>query len=145
MSTLGSSRRPPLARCLPPVGAQLPPTVHGGGSLAVTLAGMGLLPSHPPRPTLLPVISNGLHYGYWVGFDYCHICRESPYNLSSARDQPQVIQDYLARECSAEHVLGPLDPLTQPQVHVNRFGVIPRVTQANGASSWTCPCQRGTA
>ena len=37
-----------------------------------------------------------------------------------------MIRDYLAKECSAGRVLGPLDPLTLPQVHVNRFGVIPK-------------------
>ena len=46
--------------------------------------------------------------------------------MASALGQPQVVQDYLAVECSEGRVLGPLDPLALPQVHVSRFGVIPK-------------------
>ena len=39
-------------------------------------------------------------------------------------DQPQVTWDYLAKECSGRRVLGQLDPLTLPQVHISRFRVM---------------------
>ena len=41
-------------------------------------------------------------------------------------EQPQVIRDYLAVECNEGQVLGPLDPLALPQMHVSQFGVIPK-------------------
>ena len=48
--------------------------------------------------------------------------------MPSALEQPQVVRDYLAKECSEGRVLGPLPPATLPQVHTSRFGVIPKGT-----------------
>ena len=45
-------------------------------------------------------------------------------NLQSASEQPEVIDKYLAEECSHGRVLGPLRRELFPQVHPNRFGVI---------------------
>ena len=41
--------------------------------------------------------------------------------MPSVRDQPGVIDDYLAEECSRWRVLGPLRLEFFPQVHPNRF------------------------
>ena len=49
-------------------------------------------------------------------------------NMPSAAEQPRVIDDYLAEECSEGRVLGPLSRELFPQVHINRFGVIPKGT-----------------
>ena len=43
-----------------------------------------------------------------------------------ALERPQVITEYLADECAARHVLGPLNCDEFPQVHISRFGVIPK-------------------
>ena len=48
--------------------------------------------------------------------------------MPSARDQPEVIDSYLAEECSRGRVLGPLSQELFPPVHPNRFGVIPKGT-----------------
>ena len=61
-----------------------------------------------------------------VGFDYQHACRKSLRNMPSALEQPQVVREYLATECSEGRVLGPLTPSEFPQVHTSRFGVIPK-------------------
>ena len=47
-------------------------------------------------------------------------------NMPSAAEQPRVIDDYLAEEYSEGRVLGPLSWGLFPQVHINRFGVIPK-------------------
>ena len=44
----------------------------------------------------------------------------------SALEQPQVIRDYLAIKGSEGCVLGLLDLSALPQVHISRFGVIPK-------------------
>ena len=51
--------------------------------------------------------------------------------MPSAQDRPRVIDDYLVEECS---LVGPLDPSMVPQVHTNRFGVIPKGT--SGRLRW---------
>ena len=52
--------------------------------------------------------------------------------LAPTRDQPEVIDSYLAEECSRDRVLGPLSQDPFPQVHPNRFSVIPKGTSASG-------------
>ena len=46
--------------------------------------------------------------------------------MVSAREKPEVVREYLCRECAEGRVLGPLDPDQYPRVHVSRFGVIPK-------------------
>ena len=47
--------------------------------------------------------------------------------MPSARERPEVIDDYLAEECSKG---GPLSPALFPFVHTSIFGVIPKGTTA---------------
>lgn len=46
--------------------------------------------------------------------------------MLSARERPEVVRDYLAKECAEGRILGPLDPTQFPFVHTSRFGVIPK-------------------
>ncbi len=48
--------------------------------------------------------------------------------MISAREHPEVVREYLATECSAGRVLGPLDPAQFPFVHTSRLGVVPKGT-----------------
>ena len=48
--------------------------------------------------------------------------------MPSARDRPEVIDEYLAEECSVGRVVGPLNPALFPGIQANRFGVIPKGT-----------------
>ena len=51
--------------------------------------------------------------------------------MRSSLESPHVIQDYLRAECEAGRIIGlpsHLDPSSHPQVHTNRFGVIPKST-----------------
>ena len=45
-----------------------------------------------------------------------------------AEEKVEVVYDYLRTEVSAGRVLGLLDPADYPQVHANRFWVIPKST-----------------
>ena len=47
-------------------------------------------------------------------------------NMPSAWANPEVIDDYLAKECGMGRVLGPLDPAQYRGVHISRFGVVPK-------------------
>ena len=83
------------------------------------------LASHPDQQ-FRAYIRDGLRYGFRVGYDYRHSCQKARRNMASALEQPQVIREYLGKECSEGRVLGPLNPGDFPQVHVSRFGVIPK-------------------
>ena len=49
--------------------------------------------------------------------------------MPSARDSPQVIEEYLQKEREQGNILGPFAPYLIPAVHINRFGVIPKKHQ----------------
>ena len=46
-------------------------------------------------------IVDGIRWGFRVGFDYSRTCRKAKRNMASASQQPQVIADYLSKECAA--------------------------------------------
>ena len=46
--------------------------------------------------------------------------------MRSAQQHPQVVRNYVLKECEAGRLLGPFDPQIFPDVHVSRFGVIPK-------------------
>ena len=46
--------------------------------------------------------------------------------MRSALEHPEVVRDYLTKECAEGRMFGPFDINRLPQVHVSRFGVIPK-------------------
>ena len=63
--------------------------------------------------------------------------------MRSAEENPQVIDEYLARELERGRMLSPLAPKVSQAVHINRFGVIPKSHQPG---KWRiCPTQRVAA
>ena len=50
-------------------------------------------------------------------------------NLKSALDHPTVIDDYLHHELSLGRISGPYLASMCPDVHINRFGVLPKTNQ----------------
>lgn len=83
------------------------------------------LAEHPDQ-RFRSYIVNGIRFGFRVGYTYHHSPRKSRQNMPSALQKPDVIRDYLAKECSEGRVLGPLDPSEFPYIHTSRFGVIPK-------------------
>ena len=49
--------------------------------------------------------------------------------MTSAYNNPQPVEDYLAAELVAGRIIGPIDPKTMPKAQVSRFGVIPKANQ----------------
>ena len=49
--------------------------------------------------------------------------------MQSARQNPQVVEEYLAKEVKERQVIGPLNPVEYPDVQVSSFGVIPKSHQ----------------
>ena len=81
---------------------------------------------HPDKQYVDYLIS-GLREGFRIGFDYNnHHCKKCKENMRSAKQQPQIVAEYIRKECEAGRLLGPLDPQLFPEVQVSRFGVIPK-------------------
>ena len=51
--------------------------------------------------------------------------------MQSARDHPQVIEEYLHNEVAQGRILGPYSSSMLPNIHINRFGVISKKHQHN--------------
>ena len=110
-------------------GRRLPPGRH---SVSPALEGVTLplqwevwqenLRTHPDRG-----YAEYLARGLRVGFDYRnHQCKSSKENMRSAREHPEIIREYLSKECLAGRLLGPFNPDLFPEVHTSWFGVIPK-------------------
>ncbi len=84
------------------------------------------LSAHPDQ-ALGRYITNGLRHGFRIGF-----CRGSPLksassNLQSAPSHPEAVNDFIRKELSLGHLLGPLsDTSRMPTLQVNRIGVLPK-------------------
>ena len=46
--------------------------------------------------------------------------------MHSAREHAQVVRDYLSNECAEGRIVGPLPRPGSEEIHVSRFGVIPK-------------------
>ena len=75
------------------------------------------LVTHPDQE-FRQYIVNGIRSGFGVGFDYSHSCRSSGRTLASTSEHTQVVRDYLAAECAAGRVIGPLAVSDFPQVQL---------------------------
>ena len=113
-----------LDSCRPPDSSHsLPQSLHTVSTPLPWQAWDRKLASHPDQCFRKYIVS-GLRDGFRVGFDYAHYCRRSKHNLLSATDQPQIIRDYLAEECAAGRVVGPLSLENHSAVHISSFGII---------------------
>ena len=88
------------------------------------------LQSHPDS-SYVNYLPRGMPYGFHIGFDRSCNLRSAKSNMKSARDHPQVVQDYLQAECAEGRGLGPFNPSEWPLVHISKFGVIPKRHQQN--------------
>ena len=76
-------------------------------------------------------ISDGLYYGFHIGVQPGHRLCPAGANMPSARDNPQIIEDYLQKELRVGNILGPFQPSDlSPSLHINRFGCIPKKHQS---------------
>ena len=82
--------------------------------------------AHPDQ-SFARYVCSGLNEGFRIGFQRGSPLRPAGKNMQSAREHPEVVEEYLQNELSRGRMLGPFtrsDPL--PPLHINRFGVIPK-------------------
>ena len=88
-----------------------------------------LMVANPDRE-YVNFIARGLQEGFHIGFDYRKVrCQRAKQNMISARDNPEVVEKYLAKECSLGRVVGPVTGEVASHLQINRFGVIPKSNQ----------------
>ena len=71
----------------------------------------------------------GVREGFRIGYNHRgHTCRPASKNMQSARQNPQVVEEYLAKEVKERQVIGPLNPVEYParKMAINRRPVITR-------------------
>ena len=90
------------------------------------------LQCHPDQ-SFANYILQGIEQGFRVGFDYSHLLCSAKRNMPSALEHPEVVERYLGEECSARRILGPFRKGDIPDLHINRFGVIPK---GKGTGKW---------
>lgn len=79
-----------------------------------------------PHQEVAQYLLQGISQGFRIGFNYPRKCQSAKSNMKSAKENPQVIDEYLVKECSLGRIVGPLNPTILPGVHISRFGVIPK-------------------
>ena len=89
------------------------------------------LAAHPDK-RFTEYIVTGIKEGFRVGYHYGHRREKAASNMQSAREHPEVVREYLAKERAEGRVLGPFPPSSLPGVQVSRFGVIPK----KGKNKW---------
>ena len=117
-----------LYACRPTVPIELPSSMRAVHTPLSWQEWDRSLSCHPDQQ-FRQYIVNGIRQGFRLGFDYAHVIRSSSHNMPSTSEHPQVVSEYLAAECSHGRVVGPVNPMEFPQIHVSRFGVIPKSTE----------------
>ena len=79
--------------------------------------------NHEDVDWVLKGITNGLNIGVQEG-----VTKSAKQNCQSSTKQPEVIDRCLAEELKFGSISGPHEDSPIPDLHVNRFGVIPKAT-----------------
>ncbi len=113
--------------CQPRMPSRLPPPFSGILTPLKWRDWHFCLQNHPDQH-FTAYVTEGIRDGFRLGFDYRFhpSCRSASRNMTSAREHPAVISEYLAKECAERRVMGPLDPAVLPSVHVSPLGVRPK-------------------
>ena len=88
-----------------------------------------MLAQHPDRQYVAYLLS-GIQEGFRIGYERGgHLLGSARKNMRAAGENPQVIKDYLEVERKRRVLLGPFERSEVPDVHISRFGVIPKSNQ----------------
>ena len=73
-------------------------------------------------------ITRGINDGFRIGFDRrlkvaLRSCRR---NIPSTYEHPEIVSQYLSKECKTGHTFGPFLGAPIPRMHFSSFGVIPK-------------------
>ena len=108
--------------------ARLPRSLPTNPIFASISTPLRLLANHPDQD-FAQFIVRGIREGFPIGVDPTASFVSARRNMSSALENPQVIEEYLSKEVTAGNIFGPFSPSALPEVHINRFGVIPKKHQ----------------
>ena len=106
----------------------IPPILQGIHTPLVVQQWKASLAPHPDK-NFSQYITQGLQHGFHIGMDASSTLKAASVNMQLALQNPDVIRERLSTECKAGRVIGPLPREMFSQVHVSRFGVIPKKHQ----------------
>ena len=109
----------------------VPPSATAITTPLITGNWVSFLANHPNKQLIgffITGISQGFRIGYKTGQSSL---KSASRNLPCASHHPEVVDQYLAEECAQHRVAGPYNSTLAPDVHVSRFGVIPKNHQPN--------------
>ena len=72
------------------------------------------LGTHPDKD-YVNYILNGIEYGFRIGVDDTRVFKSAGQNMLSAKQNPQVIEEYLQAEVARGNILGSFTQETAPQ------------------------------
>lgn len=88
-----------------------------------------MLAHHPDREYVGYILS-GIQEGFRIGYERgVHKLGSARKNMQSAAENPQVVNDYLEAEKKRGVLLGPFERPEVAEIHLSRFGVIPKKSQ----------------
>ena len=80
-------------------------------------------------PELASYVINGIEHGFRIGFSDDHLeLKSATKNMRSALQHPEIISNHLKEELALARIAGPFNIQDFPQIHISRFGVIPKST-----------------
>lgn len=83
-----------------------------------------------PDQTQVDYVISGLSNGFHLGFNPLAVSLKSTsQNMPSVSLQPSVIDQYLRTELEKGRVAGPFSIASIPNLHISRFGIIPKKYQ----------------
>jgi hypothetical protein len=111
--------RPHVSRFLPTRGWYSTICIcHGDNAITATSMGSGYVLSS----AFARYITKGIRDGFRIGFNRQFPLKSAPQNKRSALEHPQIIQDYLDKECSLGCMLDPFSVTEMgrlPPCHIN--------------------------
>ena len=110
-----------LSKRRPTAPLQLPSWVTSVETPLVVSEWQRLLKQHPDEVYRRYVL-DGIQHGFRIGFRYgSHSCLSAKVNMRSAMENPEVVDQYLAKEVRLRRVLGPVAASMLPTASVSSF------------------------
>ena len=79
-----------------------------------------------PDPQFTGYILPGIEHSFQVGFARPRLLSATTNNCPSARAHPEVMTHYVEKEVALGRFLGPVTSAALPELHLSKFGVIPK-------------------
>ena len=85
------------------------------------------LVNHPDQEYRRYIVA-GLRGGFRIDFNYKRWkrCKKATSNMVSTMQKPEIVREYLSKECAEGRILGPLPPELFSSVQISRVGGNPQ-------------------